>query len=257
MGQNSLNIFLAFISILAGLFIAGIILFASQYRKKKLQYVKEKGEQEKQHQLDLLNTQLDTQQQTMQHIGREIHDNIGQKLTLASIYSKQLSSNTEVDTGNKLNSISNIIDESLAELRQLSKTLDNPELAKVGILSLLQEEARRVNASGICYLAVSADENINLQASIKNTLFRLLQEFIQNSLKHAACKKINIELRQNGPGLFVKATDDGKGFDASAISTGMGQQNMKRRAELLNAAYSLTSGNGNGTTLTLQVPLTA
>ena len=90
----------------------------------------------------------------------------------------------------------------------------------------------------------------------KNILFRLLQEFLQNSLKHSKCRKIEISLDKKDEQLLITATDDGKGFDTSSSSTGIGLQNMQRRAEQINAVYKLSSESGKGTTLTLQVPIT-
>lgn len=206
------------------------------------------------HTREILTTQLESQQQTMQHIGIEIHDNVGQKLTLASLYSKQLTAGAE-DIQGKISLIGNIIDEALAELRQLSKTLTNPSIADAGILELLFEEAKRINASSICYLNVTAENlTANLPYTKRNILFRLLQEFIQNSLKHAACRKINIHLEQKNGFMEITASDDGKGFRLTDFSTGIGLQNMKRRADQLAAIFELKTGEGKGTILFLQFP---
>jgi signal transduction histidine kinase len=220
-----------------------------------MSHLREKESINELHREQLLSAQLESQQQTMQHIGTEIHDNVGQKLTLASLYTKQLSTTSMEVMAKKIAAVGTIIDESLTELRQLSKTLTNPELANASLLVLLNEEAKRINASGICHVSINNSGEIILQPADKNILFRLLQEFIQNSLKHAGCRRIAISLDKNNAELTVTATDDGKGFDTSIASTGIGLQNMKRRAEQLKAFYQLNSETGKGTTLTLQLPL--
>jgi signal transduction histidine kinase len=256
MGQTETISIIIIFSIIFLLFFSGIVVFIFQYRKRKVLHEKEKVEIDKQHKVDLLNTQLQSQQQTMQHIGTEIHDNVGQKLTLASLYAKQLSTNSSGETEKKIAAVGNIIDESLAELRQLSKTLTNPELANASLFVLLKEEAKRINASGICHVSIShSGSDIVLPQADKNILFRLLQEFIQNSLKHSGCRKISILLDKQEEKLLITATDDGKGFDTSVASTGIGLQNMRRRAEQLNAIYDLNSEAGRGTILTLQLTL--
>jgi signal transduction histidine kinase len=209
------------------------------------------------HERQLLQNQFEIQAQTMQHIGTEIHDNVGQKLTLASLYTKQFSNRSVEEMETKITAVGNIIDESLTELRQLSKTLTNPELANASLEFLLNEEAKRINVSGICYVSINNScADIVLPQADKNILFRLLQEFVQNSLKHSDCRRISIALEKMNEKLFITATDDGKGFDTSDVSTGIGLQNMKRRAEQLNALYQLSSESGKGTTLTLQLTLT-
>lgn len=254
--QNEIIILVIIVNLILVVLIFGVVFFILQYRKRRLQNEKEKKTTDELHQKELLSTQLDIQQQTMQHIGREIHDNVGQKLTLASLYSKQLNGLEKETMQNKLVEIGTIIDESLAELRQLSKSLTNPELATANLADLLKEEAKKINAAGVCYVSVNeAEAPVVLPQADKNIIFRLLQEFIQNSLKHAACRKINIILENENQLLKVTATDDGKGFDMSTPSTGIGLQNMKRRAEQLNATYQLQSTPGKGTILVLQLNL--
>jgi signal transduction histidine kinase len=240
----------AFFIILAS-FITGALLYLRQYRKKKLEHEEEKNSLQEQHQLQLMQTQLNSQQQTMHHIGREIHDSVGQKLTLASIYTKQMTAEND-----KAAAIYSLIDESLRELRQLSKSLTDPELLTISIHDLLMKEAERVNASGACYLRIeplAAPDN--LEPGEKNTLFRLLQEFIQNSLKHAACRNITISFLKDDAQLVVHATDDGKGFELQANNAGNGLYNMKRRAEELKAELLLNSRPGSGTQLTIKIPV--
>lgn len=245
--------FIATFFILLLSFIAGVLLFLWQAKKRRILYSKETEMLNERHQNDLLSSQLHTQTQTMQFIGREIHDNVGQKLTLASLYSKQLLSNAK-NTEEKINTISNIIDESLADLRQLSKSLTNPSLADAPLAQLLQEEAAKINSLGSCLVQVTDNTaGYSLTPAQKNIVFRLLQEFIQNSLKHAGCKKIKIDLQAANNSFTVSAQDDGKGFDSAQKSNGQGLRNMQRRAEELNAVYEFNSVPGTGTNLTLQL----
>jgi signal transduction histidine kinase len=253
--QSEIIILVVIINLILVILIIGIVFFIMQYRKRRMQNEKERKVADELHQKELLSIQLDSQQHTMQHIGIEIHDNVGQKLTLASLYTKQLATGTANNMESKIAEVGSIIDESLIELRQLSKTLTNPELANATITTLLIEEAKRINASGICHVSINSKEDVFLPQAEKNILFRLLQEFIQNSLKHASCRKININIGKENEMLKVTAIDDGKGFDMATPSKGIGLQNMKRRAEQLNAAFKLESKSGEGTTLVLQLNL--
>lgn len=240
----------AFFIILSS-FIIGVLLYLRQYQKRKHEHEEEKKIINEQHQLQLLQTQLTSQQQTMQHIGREIHDSVGQKLTLASIYSNQIA-----ETDAKKESIKKLIDESLQELRQLSKSLTDPAFTELSIIHLLQKEAARINTSEACFVMVETNSTtIELQPAAKNILFRLLQEFIQNSLKHAQCRTIKIVLNINPDELQVTARDDGKGFDKNKIAPGSGLYNMNRRAEELDAQLNIESEPGKGTQLHLTIPL--
>lgn len=255
MQQKDIYILIISTVIVFAAFFAGVILFIIQSRKNLKSYKVEKELITVQHQQQLLTTQLRTQTQTMHFIGREIHDNVGQRLTLASLYAKQLlnSSNAAAE---KINTIGNIIDESLADLRQLSKSLTNPALADAALTQLLNDEAVKINSLGSCLVSISDNtRNIQLQPAQKNILYRLLQEFIQNSLKHSGCRKINITLQQNNDKLNITAEDDGSGFDTLKESSGQGLANMKRRAEELHARFSLQSQPDSGTKIIIEIPL--
>jgi len=253
MGQTEISIFIILTGVVLLIFISGIILLLFKYRRRRLEYKKEKEQTNKKNHIELLNAQLESQQQTMQHIGTEIHDNVGQKLTLASLYSRQISPGA-ANLDEKISTISKIIDESLTELRQLSKTLTNPAFIHASLVDLLQEEATKINASGICHLAIITPVNeFVLEQTQKNILFRLLQEFIQNSLKHSGCRKIMINIQNLKSHLVIEAFDDGKGFDTGSPSGGIGIQNMKRRAEQLHALLELKRELGKGTKLNLQI----
>lgn len=251
--ESFILILSAFLAIL--LLCTGFIVILVIYRNRRLLHYKETTVLNETHQKELLEALLESQLQTMQHIGSEIHDNVGQKLTLASLYSKQYTGDSDAGSSKeRLNMIGNIIDESLTELRRLSKTLTNP--LSGGLLQMLEEEAKRINLSGIyCLVVGKTGDEKNLSTAQKNIIFRLLQEFIQNSIKHSGCRNIIVELLTEKDKLHITASDDGKGFDPELASTGIGLQNMKRRASQLNADYSLKSEPAKGTILTLKISL--
>lgn len=253
MAKSEIVVFIILVSLAILLLVSGIIVFIIMYRKRKIIHDIEKAELEKLHQLDLLSTRLESQWQTMQHIGREIHDNVGQKLTLASIYAKQSEGKDSVQQGYKLKEIGIIIDESLSELRQLSKSLTNPDAMQASLGELLSEEAKRINAAGVIFVSLSGNEvNAIFPPAEKNIFFRILQEFMQNSLKHADCRRVNIAIELDGQEFHITASDDGKGFDTTLTSSGIGLQNMERRSAQVNAELKLTSTPGEGTSLLIK-----
>ncbi|HNU89087.1 MAG TPA: ATP-binding protein [Ferruginibacter sp.] len=256
MGKAEITIFIILINAILLIFIIGIIIFIFQYRKRKILHQKEKGIMEEKHRIELLNTQLEIQQQTMQFIGREIHDSVTQKLTLASIYTQHLEfENQYPGLLEKLKGISRIINDSLDELRELSKNLTDTELQHGKLTDLLKMECDRVNETGICRASFEPGETAGINNAVKISLLRIVQEFIQNSLKHAACQNICIELKHERDGLRLVASDDGLGFDPEAIqSRGIGLNNMRRRIQFMGGILNLQSEKGSGTRLNLFIP---
>src|ERR1044072_7534877 len=124
MGETEVKIFVLMMAVVMVVFITGVLLLVFQYRSRKLKYEQEKANTAKQHQLELLHNHARTQQDTMQYIGSELHDSITHKLGLAAIYSQKLEfENKYPEIQDRLLRVSEIINTSLTELRDLSRTL--------------------------------------------------------------------------------------------------------------------------------------
>lgn len=236
-------------------FLAALLLLMLAYRKRGIIHMKEVETIYEKHQKEILETQVAIQQETMQQIGREIHDNVGQKLTLAALYTEHVNLGENTDK-EKISSIGGLINESLSDLRSLSqdlsRTADNPAELEV----LLQREVVKINKTARCEGSFQTrGVTSDIPITVCNMLLRIVQEFVQNSLKHANCGSIRILVDYSLPGLRLLLEDDGTGFDIpNAIGNGIGINNMKKRAELAGAALSLQSAPGKGTRLEVFVP---
>jgi len=257
MGETSVKIIFVIFNVLFIAFISAIIIFIREYRIKKRTHLKELETLDLLHKKELLKTQTEIQKETMQYIGREIHDNVGQKLTLSSIYLQQLVFEKKAPQISKnINAINDVINESLDELRHLSKSLTDDAIENNSIIELIENEYKKVNELKkytIVFENTFKKEDLSYQT--KSVLLRITQEFIQNSIKHSKCKKIEISLSnlQNELSLILK--DDGIGFNVEKNKTkGIGLKNMKKRVEILKGTFNLQSDK-NGTKLTLKIPV--
>lgn len=254
MGETEILIPIILFNFFLILFVTGIIVFIRQYKLKKNEHNIMLQNQFEEHQKELLSNQIEIQKQTMQDIGREIHDNIGQKLTLASLYSQQLAyENKAPHINEKIDSISEIINQSLTELRALSKSLTDDTINSKNIIDLIQQEVDKINELKKCVVTFNYNEkNIKLNYQVKSVLYRIIQEFIQNSLKHSGCKNIVINLESIDNKVKLNIEDDGIGFDIYTIQRkGIGLKNMKKRAEIIHADFQLESTKDRGTRATI------
>lgn len=258
MGKSEIILIIILFNLFLLLFIVGILVFIRQYKLKKIEHNAILSNQEEMHQKEMLATQIEIQTETMQHIGREIHDNIGQKLTLASLYAQQLAFENKAPLINKnIENISEIINNSLAELRQLSKSLTDDTVNSLKIHDLIRNECSKINLlkKSTIYFKTNASE-IDLSYEIKVVLYRIIQEFFQNSIKYANCKAIYVELYKMDELVKLILIDDGIGFDVENLKrNGIGLKNMKKRATIIKANFKLESSN-KGTTVTLEIPFT-
>ncbi len=241
-----------------GIFILGIVVFIRQYHKRKTAYLDSIERLDEEHKKELLETQIEIQSQTMKHIGREIHDNVGQKLTLAGLYAQQLLLERRVPEAIKeVNDIGEIINESLSDLRQLSRSLTNDTLESNSLFELIKKECESINQLKECKVNFKDTSELKVYSyQIKSILFRVTQEFLQNSIKHSNCKNIWIRLSVDGNFLSLSLNDDGKGFDIKKIENkGIGVKNMEKRTQMLGGEFVLVSQPNKGTSLIVKIPL--
>ncbi len=246
-----------FISSLMLLVIGGII-FLFEYRRRIVLSRYEKTSMTEHHLRELFNAQFEMQQQTMQNIGREIHDNVGQKLTLAALYSQQIDHEKRYPQINdRILAVSDLINESLSELRNLSKSLTSDYIDQTDLIDLIKKEGERVNSSGHCTVKfTSSINNLDVSYNVKNIVTRIIQEFIQNSLKHAECSSMNINIDETNNGMRILIEDNGKGFiESETDGKGIGLNNIKKRAEAISASVIIESTPGKGTSMQLFFPV--
>ena len=190
----------------------------------------------------------------MQQIGREIHDNVGQQLTLAFLYTQQIHRD-EPKIAAQAKSIAKIIDESLADLRNLSRSLTNPGFVESDLDQLIKLECSKVRSARVCEVNFECNTpSLESSDAVKSFVLRILQEFLQNSLKHSQCTTISVELAGNENGIVLSAMDNGKGFTDNNHHAGIGLANMRKRAAIIGADLTMESSPQQGTRLKLFIP---
>lgn len=151
MGKTELYLTIILFNIFFVLFLVAVMIYIRKYKQRKIEYLNEIQLKNEIHQKELLATQLEIQQATMQQIGRELHDNIGQKLTLASLYIQQLLyENKVLEESERIDQVSQIINQSLQDLRSLSKTLTDDNINQKDIVTLIQEEVDNASVLKKC-----------------------------------------------------------------------------------------------------------
>lgn len=256
MGETEYLLIIILFNVFLLAFIVAAITFVVQYKNKKRENQIRLEQQQILHQKELLSTEIEIQSQTMQHIGREIHDNVGQKLTLASLYTQQLAYENKVPNINeKIENIGEIINQSLTELRHLSKSLTDNTIEKGNIVHLLRKEFAKVEELKKYKINLNLiNEDLILPYQTKNVILRVAQEFLQNSMKYANCKTLSIAVSKVDSELKIVLSDDGVGFDIEkSKDRGIGLMNMKKRVELIGGHYLLQSKKNEGTTLIIEI----
>lgn len=233
-----------------------IVLFFIVFQKRKNQLIIEKLKQQQEFKEELAKTQQEIQEETLKHVGRELHDNVGQLLAFASMQMKAVAKVVKDDAKSKVDTASEALNETLTEVRALSKSLNSDVIFNLGFDATVNNEIERLNKSGLieANLIVKGEKIDFENKKDEIILFRILQEFFSNTLKYAEAEHLKVVLEYQEQYLYLKAEDDGIGFDLTEIEQGSGMTNINKRAELINAEIQLNSEQGHGTNLYLKYP---
>ena len=249
-------IFIAGIAFLLLLFISFIITIIYKYQQKQNAHYSDIERLKESHQNALLQSQLEIQEQTFQNISREIHDNIGQKLTLAKLHLNTLEYINNNKTISQVNDSINMISEAISDLSDLSHSMSSEIIFNNGLIKALDSEVALLSKSGIYKIGFSVTGNpIFMDANTELVLFRIVQEALNNIVKHSDASQINIHLYYDTFLLTMEINDNGKGFDAEKQQTGTGLQNLKKRAAILKGNLNISSSKNIGTKIKIDIPL--
>jgi len=249
-------IFISVILILALIVFITIIIY--RYQQKQNAYFKDIESLKASHQNTLLQSQLEIQEQTFQNISREIHDNIGQKLSLAKLHLNTLSYDDTNNTMEQVNQSISSISEAINDLSDLSHSLSSEIIMNNGLIKALEFEAAQLKRSGIYKVHFSISGNpVFMDANTELVLFRITQEALNNIIRHAGASQIDIHLHYNINSLVLTIEDNGKGFIIAGSEAGTGLLNMKKRTLLLNGKLSISSTEHIGTQIKIEIPLYA
>jgi PAS domain S-box-containing protein len=198
---------------------------------------------------------ISVQEKERAEISKELHDNVNQVLTTTKLYLDLALANPELKDELITKSSLNIIN-TIAEIRQLSQSLMIPSLGDLGLIDSIEDLIENINATKkitAVFVCEEIDEN-SLNENQKLTLFRIVQEALNNVIRHAEATKtiVELSLRRNQIKLGIK--DDGKGFDPTAAKKGAGLNNIRNRVYLLNGSLTVKTEPGKGCTLLVKLP---
>ncbi|MDX8553911.1 ATP-binding protein [Tenacibaculum sp. 1B UA] len=224
--------------------IVFLVTLFTVFQRRKNKLLQERDKNKKRYEREIAETQIEIREETLRNISWELHDNIGQLLTLAKIQLQHASPES-------MEEISEIIAKSLTEVRALSKIINPDFINNIKLKDALNLEVERFNRLNYidARLTITGEEQeINQKHGI--IIFRILQEFFSNTIKHSKASKLEVFLSYKEDSIEVKAQDNGVGFDMErARLKGLGLQNIKARAKLINAEAKFTSEPQKGTSL--------
>jgi two-component system, NarL family, sensor kinase len=212
----------------------------------------------------ILESKLEIQEQTFRHISQEIHDNIGQVLSLAKLTLNNLYASPPEVLKEKIDSSRDLIGKAIVDLRNLSKSLNTDYIKEMGLLRSVEYELEMLGKASSFDIELNTDGTMyRLEHRQELIIFRIFQEVLQNIIKHSNASRIQVLFCYQPESFHLEIADDGKGFDVSRLngnvkdSSGMGLRNIDYRAKMIAADFSVTSDPvAGGTTVKIKFAIT-
>lgn len=208
---------------------------------------------------EMLQARVEVQDQTMQSIATELHDNVGQLLSLTTLTLNSVNLADEVKAKKKIENSLELVNKSIKELRELAKLLHGEQLVENGIGHAIDQEISWLSKSGAYAIKVNNTlANSGHSSPDKDLIIlRLLQEIINNIIKHAQATEIHIDAQLKTGTLSLIVQENGVGFNPDEIKarkSGMGLNSIYKRIEMINGKLILNSAPGEGTSISIEIP---
>lgn len=238
------------VSVLLTVMIVFVFLAILRYQNRVRIHLEEVTNLKIAYEQEILTSQLEVQNQTLQELSQELHDNIGQLLSVARINLNVMEEEMP-DNDGYIKQTNEIINQSINDLRALTKSLDGDFVQQFGLEESLSLEMARIRKTKRFVTEINTvGEQYSLGYEREIVLFRVSQEILNNALKHSKAKNLSILLSYLPDSFELCIKDDGQGFDIEAIQqkeisqSGAGLRNIQRRVKLIGGTCSITSEIG-------------
>src|SRR6201993_5324558 len=207
---------------------------------------------------DMSRKLIESQEQERARIGRELHDDINQRLAMLSLELEQLHENPS-EVQSRVQELRREMAEVSNDVQAMSHDLHSSKLEYLGVVAGIKSWCKEFSERQRVEIDFSNDVRSALPFEIGLSLFRVLQEALHNATKHSGVKRIEVQLREDSGEIHLIIRDSGKGFDVEAAlqGKGLGLTSMRERVRLMNGTFSIESKPMGGTTIHVRVPLGA
>jgi PAS domain S-box-containing protein len=214
-------------------------------------------EQEVRKEQELAEARLQAEDQQRYEIGQDLHDGVGQMLVYINMYIGMLKSKGTL-TKKELTALEKALQNTIDQVRTLSRLLAPPELKDIGLRESIRE---LINSCSVMKKPTftleiySPQEDYNLNLSKKRMIYRVVQELLNNTFKHAEADHVTLTLHFDKKNFYLVYQDDGRGFDLQNIRKGIGLDSIQSRIKFHQGALEIKSELGKGSITSISIPI--
>jgi signal transduction histidine kinase len=262
MQQNPEIYFLIIIGIILGLLLVGfIVAMLVMYKRRQQQEEQKAAKMKDMYEKEMLRSQLEIQENTFKTISQELHDNIGQMLSVVKLSLSALPLEKDHKAQELVKHSQEVLNKAIVDLSDLNKSLHPDRITDIGLAESIRFELAAIKRSGLLKVQFSVvGKEVRLPDEKAIFLFRIFQEILNNVLKHSKATNINVVIAYDSDNTFVmEVEDNGVGFATDrkgsplSFSKGVGLTSIFNRAKLIGADINMTSVINQGTRVIIKV----
>jgi len=257
MSEESLILYIVISVLLSLLFALGVVWFLNHAQKKLTQSKIKEQQLALDYQRKMLENTVRTKEIERKRISQELHDDVSSQLSIINLNLHVLKNKLPNDQHLEqlVDQMQSSIKKSSERTRTISHELMPLSFKKFGLHYVLEDLASSINLLGEISITIDSDYLIRIRDNFKLLhIYRIIQELVNNTLKYAKAKNINIQFVEEENDLVMLYTDDGEGFEFESDRTGLGFGNITTRATLLDGHIKFESSEGSGFRATLNFP---
>lgn len=240
------------------LFAAMLVFFIYRQKVRNAHAINQKNEQIHRQQMDevlrsselqSIHTMLETQEKERQRIAEDLHDRVGSMLSTVKLQFSRFKPEEDKEEHTQYNKVAGLLDEACEEIRMVSHNLVSGTLSAFGLIPALTDLLNALEESS--YLHISLTTNgleRRMPGNVEINIYRIFQELLNNTLRHAQASQVDIELSLFNAQLTCIYSDNGIGFNSAGRYEGIGLKNMYSRIDKLGGSLHIDSGRSNGST---------
>lgn len=236
----------AITSILIAIVIIFFVISVIRYHKRYIQLQKER-----------IQAQIMMQEQERKRIANDLHDSLGPMLSTVKLFMSSITVNDETDR-ESLGKASGYIDEAIGNLREISYNLLPGSLDRNGLEMVVNEYVSRMGGRQPVRISFKVAKGTTIPKKTEIHLFRIIQEIIQNTIKHSGAKNLQLSISGQPDGLYLVSEDNGRGFNPEhtrETSGGLGLKSIENRCQMLDADLKLITAKNEGCKMIIKVPV--
>lgn len=240
-----------------------VISFVTLYQKRKFEQEKKLNDIEKEYNKKLLDTALNSEESERRRIAQDLHDDIGTMLSLTKISINQLS---KLDTSLNdkdliiIRKAQSLVEETILHVRRITQDLVPTTLERFGLSEAFEEFINKLEPSNMLEIRyhINGDDLPRQSTKVELTIFRIMQELVNNAIKHSKGNAIEINLKVFNDFLHMQVIDNGIGFNATELKknnlVGLGILGIESRLTIVNGSISYGKSHHGGAQATVKIP---